>query len=741
MTVEIIHGDARSLPLEDGSVDLVCTSPPYWSLRSYQDNGEHYEGQIGAEATPGEYIDALLECTREWMRVLKPSGSLWLNLGDKYGPGKSLLGLPWEYALRARRELGLILRAEVIWSKCLSGGAQVYARVNGREKVIAVKDLARCVPGSVELWTGEKWSAMLRCDPTPPTQGRSASSAAARQARYRGKPIPKLAADLEIEFRSGERIGCTPNHKWPTSRGLVRADELVEGDVVPSVKLAAGEAQPSGLDDEMTGWLVGLYIAEGSRSEDMVQIASHIREVDRFERLQQIADAFDGRFACYHTGGNAATASLSGKVIRAILDTYVGGRVAKDKRLAPACWRRSDVFIRAVLEGYLSGDGHYEAKTDRWVLGFTANDGLATDLRAVAARLGHSIRLRRTVHRFDGREFPGWSGTLYLDPTRRKRPDGEIVAIRQSRARMFWNIEIADEPHQFALASGLLTCNSNGLPESVTDRVRRSHEQWFHFTVQPRYFSAVDEIREAYSENTHARRRDGLATPDVARKIQEGHWRAGNARLGGKPNLDHPLGKLPGSVWEVATQPLKVPAGLGVSHFAAFPVEWPLRIIRGWSPIGICTECEDGRRPVAQPARLSLEGERLAARRNSGDTYSAIPRGGGDAGISHHQKLSETERERLMIPAAITGYACACPEPTAPTRPAVVLDPFGGTGTTALAADVLGRHGISVDASADYCRIAQWRTTDPGERARAMGVEKPKPEMEGQMSLFDLEMT
>jgi hypothetical protein len=85
----------------------------------------------------------------------------------------------------------------------------------------------------------------------------------------------------------------------------------------------------------------------------------------------------------------------------------------------------------------------------------------------------------------------------------------------------------------------------------------------------------------------------------------------------------------------------------------------------------------------------------------------------------------------------ITGYACACPEPTAATRPAVVLDPFGGTGTTALVASVLGRHGISVDRSADYCRLAQWRTTDPGQRAAAMQVDKPPPVMDGQMSLLD----
>jgi hypothetical protein len=91
--------------------------------------------------------------------------------------------------------------------------------------------------------------------------------------------------------------------------------------------------------------------------------------------------------------------------------------------------------------------------------------------------------------------------------------------------------------------------------------------------------------------------------------------------------------------------------------------------------------------------------------------------------------------------ATITGYACACPEPTAPTRPAVVLDPFGGTGTTALVASVLGRHGISVDMSADYCRLAQWRTTDPGQRAAAMQVEKPAPVHREQLALFDGVMT
>src|SRR5215468_1442764 len=84
MTAIVLQGDARNLPLPDASVDLVVTSPPYFGLRSYTDGGEHYSGQIGSEATPAEWVAALVECTREWVRVLKPEGSLFVNLGDKY---------------------------------------------------------------------------------------------------------------------------------------------------------------------------------------------------------------------------------------------------------------------------------------------------------------------------------------------------------------------------------------------------------------------------------------------------------------------------------------------------------------------------------------------------------------------------------------------------------------------------------------------------------------------------------
>jgi SAM-dependent methyltransferase len=434
VTATIIRGDAAHLPLPDSSVDLIVTSPPYFGLRSYSDGGEHYAGQIGAEPTPAAYIAALLDCTREWVRVLKPSGSLFVNLGDKYSQ-------------------------------------RVATRPSSHQDGL--------FPGR-----------------------------------------PELAKD------------------WKRDR-------------------AAGLARMP--NQNVTDAATGAYVPE------------------------------------------------------------------KSLMLLP----------------------------QRYAIGCVDQVGLIL------------------------------------------------------RAEIIWS-------------------KPNGLPESVQDRVRRSHEQWFHLVKSPRYYSAVDAIREPH-EGPWKSPGSGRPAAAVGPQARNGHSQWERTRDERDATVRHALGKLPGSVWTVATQPLKVPASLGVNHFAAFPMEWPRRLILGWSPPGICTGCGDGRRLVA----LREIGPDAQGRQG---TYH-----GGDRGRLGHA------RERKMFDGlavrTITGYACACDQPTAPTRPAVVLDPFGGTGTTALVADVLGRHGISVDMSADYCRLARWRTTDPRQRDRADGrkprpVRKPRLQVPGQLTLI-----
>ena len=111
-TARYLVGDVfdRMSELEDGSVDLVMTSPPFLGLRSYLPDGHPDKAkEIGSEATPAEFIDTLLRLTAEWGRLLAPHGSICVELGDTYsgsggagGDGwpldKSLCGIPTLYA-------------------------------------------------------------------------------------------------------------------------------------------------------------------------------------------------------------------------------------------------------------------------------------------------------------------------------------------------------------------------------------------------------------------------------------------------------------------------------------------------------------------------------------------------------------------------------------------------------------------------------------------------------------------
>lgn len=136
--------------LPDNCIDCCVTSPPYYALRDYG-----VDGQIGLEDTPQAYIDRLTEVFTEVLRVLKPEGTLWLNIGDSYWGGgwrnasfnehsgdiqkgskgtycggtmpackgkqgdykpKDLVGIPWMLAFSLRSE-GWYLRQDIIWHK------------------------------------------------------------------------------------------------------------------------------------------------------------------------------------------------------------------------------------------------------------------------------------------------------------------------------------------------------------------------------------------------------------------------------------------------------------------------------------------------------------------------------------------------------------------------------------------------------------------------------------------------
>lgn len=112
----LMCGDALQLlsHIPSDSIDFIMTSPPYWGKREYENGG------IGLETEYMDFVRNLADICLQIKRVLKPTGSFWLNLGDTY-KDKALLGLPWRVAFELTDNQGWILRNSVIWNK-LKGG-------------------------------------------------------------------------------------------------------------------------------------------------------------------------------------------------------------------------------------------------------------------------------------------------------------------------------------------------------------------------------------------------------------------------------------------------------------------------------------------------------------------------------------------------------------------------------------------------------------------------------------------
>ncbi len=130
---KVVVGDAakRLRRLPAASVDTVVTSPPYFLLRDYG-----VDGQLGLEDTVSGWVDHLVDVLDEVARVLKPQGSVWLNLGDTYArqpqhgaTAKSLVLGP-EKLLLALSDRGWIVRNKVVWAKPNPLPASVRDRLN-----------------------------------------------------------------------------------------------------------------------------------------------------------------------------------------------------------------------------------------------------------------------------------------------------------------------------------------------------------------------------------------------------------------------------------------------------------------------------------------------------------------------------------------------------------------------------------------------------------------------------------
>jgi len=212
------------------------------------------------------------------------------------------------------------------------------------------------------------------------------------------------------------------------------------------------------------------------------------------------------------------------------------------------------------------------------------------------------------------------------------------------------------------LRNKLIWQKANPMPSSVRDRLNCSWEVVYVLTKQARYFFDLDTIREP-----HASRHHGRLKPDFQRPVREA-WRGPNGDdasgldfMKARGIIGHPLGKNPGDVWTLASSNYRG------AHHATFPLSLASRIIQAGSPEARCTTC---RAPWRREVIRAVGGTAMRG---------------------------------------ALGPTCGC---GAVSEPTVVLDPFFGAGTTAVAAERLGRDWLGIELNPDFAELAEQRIHD-----------------------------
>lgn len=293
------------------------------------------------------------------------------------------------------------------------------------------------------------------------------------------------------------------------------------------------------------------------------------------------------------------------------------------------------------------------------------------------------------------------------DRTFRDKPFSIDELPAKSLCGIPWRVALALQDDGWILRADVIWSKPNPMPESVNDRPTKSHEYIFMLVKSARYFYDAEAIREAHSSSDDPRNR-----PDYKPKRGSfigGGVNDGRTRTTGAATWPEG-GRNRRTVWTIATQ------SFSGAHFATFPTKLvePM-VLASTSARGVCPKCGAGWLRVVEK-NVSLE---------SGSGKAGNKPNGKWADTAQTESGSYDIRMGPVVSTQTTGWrpGCDCIRKAAPNYgmqggeileiadevakefapiPAVILDPFCGSGTCGEVARNLGRRFIGLDLSATY---------------------------------------
>jgi len=260
-----------------------------------------------------------------------------------------------------------------------------------------------------------------------------------------------------------------------------------------------------------------------------------------------------------------------------------------------------------------------------------------------------------------------------------------------------WRVALALQADGWILRSDCIWAKPNPMPESVTDRPTKSHEYVFLLTKSARYFWDAEAVREDYTMSSWTAESDKAGTTKRGkagyRSGEKGNARANGAADGARfgetsfLNNYHQSGRNARTVWTIVTAPYSG------AHYATWPPALVERMVKAGTPErGVCPEC-------GKPwERITERG--LTA--HDGDTATTYANGSTANRLALLRQAARERGGEYVNERKTVGWRPTCAHTDATPVPAIVLDPFCGSGTTLMVARQLGRIGLGFDLSEKY---------------------------------------
>jgi DNA modification methylase len=256
-------------------------------------------------------------------------------------------------------------------------------------------------------------------------------------------------------------------------------------------------------------------------------------------------------------------------------------------------------------------------------------------------------------------------------------------------------LAIALQADGWYVRSEVIWSKRNCMPESVTDRPTRSHEQIWLLTKSRNYYYDIDAIREPHAETSLKR----IERPLTLSSNVEG--RAINTE--GETDMKrfcHPAGANCRTVWHMSTTQFRG------KHYAGYPLDLPKRcILAGTSAHGRCAECGTPWRRDTETVSLERFDLDPADPRYRPSRYDVKYK---NVGMRYSQVTDK-------------GWAKDCDCATDAVLPCLVLDPFNGSGTTGLVALQNGRSYIGLELNPEYVQMTKERFVGDGGLMQLFG--------------------